>query len=127
MFELPRTVGEYNDKTIVAAIGRFGPYIRYNSKFISLGKLYSPYTVTIEEAINLIEESAKKEAEKFINEFPEFDIQILNGRFGAYLKHGGENYKLPKGVEAKNLTAEECLEIIKNTQPSGAKKKVSKK
>ena len=127
LFELPRTVGEYNDKTIVAAIGRFGPYIRYNSKFISLGKLYSPYTVTIEEAINLIEESAKKEAEKFINEFPEFDIQILNGRFGAYLKHGGENYKLPKGVEAKNLTAEECLEIIKNTTPSGAKKKVSKK
>ena len=127
LFELPRTVGEYNDKTIVAAIGKFGPYIRYNNKFISLGKLYSPYTVTIEEAINLIEESAKKEAEKFINEFPEYDIQILNGRFGAYLKHGGENYKLPKGVEAKNLTAEECLEIIKSTQPSGAKKKVSKK
>lgn len=127
LFELPRTVGEYNGKTIVAAVGRFGPYIRYNSKFTSLGKLYSPYTITVEEAIALIEESLKKEAEKFINEFPEHDIQVLNGRFGAYIKHGGENYKIPKGTEAKELTLEECLEIIKNTKPSGTKKKTAKK
>ena len=127
LFDLPRTVGEYNGKSVVAAIGKFGPYIRYNSKFVSLGKLYSPYTVTIEEAISLIEENARKEAEKFISEFPEYDIQVLNGRFGAYIKHGGENFKLPKGTDAKTLTAEECLEIVKNTQPSGSKRKTTKK
>lgn len=127
LFELPRTVGEHEGKSIVAAVGRFGPYIRYNGKFVSLGKLYSPYTITVEEAVALIEENAKKEAEKFINEFPELDIQILNGRFGAYIKHAGENYKIPKGKEAKALTAEECLEIIKGTKPSGTKKKAAKK
>ncbi len=127
LFELPRTVGEYNGKSIVAAVGRFGPYIRYNSKFISLGKLYDPYTVSVEEAVVLIEESEKKEAEKFINEFPEHDIQVLNGRFGAYIKHANENYKIPKGTDAKSLTAEECLKIINNTKPSGSKKKAAKK
>lgn len=127
LFELPRTVGEHEGKSIVAAVGRFGPYIRYNGKFVSLGKLYNPYTITAEEAVALIEENAKKEAEKFINEFPELDIQILNGRFGAYIKHAGENYKIPKGKEAKALTAEECLEIIKGTKPSGTKKKAAKK
>ena len=127
LFELPRTVGEYEGKTIVAAEGRFGPYIRYNSKFISLGKLYSPYTVTVEEAIQLICDHERKEAEKFINSFPEQDIEILNGRFGAYIKHGGENFKLPKGTDAKSLTLEECLEIVKNVKPSGAAKKKSTK
>ncbi len=127
LFELPRTVGEYEGKTVVAAVGRFGPYVRHNGKFVSLGKVYNPYTITIEEAVALIQEHAKKEAEKFINSFPEHDIQILNGRFGAYIKQGSENYKLPKGTDAKALTLEECLEIIKNTKPSGAKKKVSKK
>ena len=127
LFELPRTVGEYNGKTVVAAVGRFGPYIRYNSKFTSLGKLYSPYTITIEEAIALIEESQKKEAEKFISEFPEQDIQVLNGRFGAYIKHGGENFKIPKGTDAKELKLEDCLAIIKSTKPSGTKKKTARK
>ncbi|MBR7157876.1 MAG: type I DNA topoisomerase, partial [Bacteroidales bacterium] len=103
LFELPRTVGELDGKTIVASAGRFGPYIRYNGKFISLGKLYSPYTITLEEAVTLIGEHEKKEAEKFINSFPEEDIEVLNGRFGAYIKHGGENYKIPKGTDAKAL------------------------
>ncbi len=123
LFELPRTVGEFNGKSVVASSGRFGPYIRYNSKFISLGKTYSPYTVTIEEAIKLIEEHDRKEAEKFINSFPEQDIEVLNGRFGAYIKHGGENYKLPKGTDARSLTLEECLNIIKSVKPSGGAKK----
>ncbi len=127
LFELPRTVGEYEGKSIVAAVGRFGPYIRHNSKFVSLGKLYNPYTITVEEAVALIQEHAKREAERFINSFPEHDIQILNGRFGAYIKHGSENYKLPKGTDAKSLTAEECLEIIKAAKPSGVKRKSGKK
>ena len=92
-----------------------------------MGKLYSPYTITIEEAISLIEESIRKEAEKFISEFPEHDIQVLNGRFGAYIKHGGENFKIPKGTDAKELKLEDCLEIIKSVKPSGTKKKAAKK
>ena len=127
LFELPRTVGELDGKTIVASAGRFGPYIRYNSKFISLGKLYSPYTITLEEAVTLIGEHEKKEAEKFINSFPEEDIEVLNGRFGAYIKHGGENYKIPKGTDAKVLTLEECLNIIKTVKPSGSKKTAKSK
>ena len=127
LFELPRTVGELDGKTIVASAGRFGPYIRYNSKFISLGKVYSPYTITLEEAVTLIGEHEKKEAEKFINSFPEEDIEVLNGRFGAYIKHGGENYKIPKGTDAKALTLEECLNIIKTVKPSGSKKSAKSK
>ena len=127
LFELPRTVGEFDGKSIVASVGRFGPYIRYNSKFISLGKVYSPYTITLDEAINLIGEHEKKEAEKYINSFPEQDIEVLNGRFGAYIKHGGENYKIPKGTDAKALTLEECLNIIKTVKPSGSKKSAKSK
>ncbi|MBR5856748.1 MAG: DNA topoisomerase I, partial [Bacteroidales bacterium] len=123
LFELPRTVGEIEGKTVVASVGRFGPYIRYNSKFISLGKLYSPYTITIEEAAKLIEDHNKKEAEKFIMNFPDADIEVLNGRFGAYIKHGGENFKIPKETNARELTLEDCLNIIKSVKPSGSSKK----
>ena len=121
LFELPRTVGEYNGKKITAAVGRFGPYIKYDSKFVSLGKLYDPRTIDEDTAIALIEEHQKKEAEKFIAEFPAEDIQVLNGRFGAYIKHGGQNYKIPKGTDAKTLDAAACLEIISSTKPSGSK------
>lgn len=121
LFELPRTVGEYNGKPMVAAVGRFGPYIRYDGKFVSMGKAYDPRTIDAESAIALIEEHARKEAEKFIAEFPAEDIQVLNGRFGAYIKHAGQNYKIPKGADARTLDAAACLEIISSTKPSGSK------
>lgn len=121
LFELPRTVGEYNGKPMVAAVGRFGPYIKYDGKFVSLGKAYDPRTIEADSAIALIEEHARKEAEKFIAEFPAEDIQVLNGRFGAYIKHAGQNYKIPKGTDAKTLDAAACLEIISSTKPSGSK------
>ncbi len=121
LFELPRTVGEYEGKTITAAIGRFGPYLKYGSKFVSLGKLHDPHTVDEQTAIELILEHEKKEAQKFIAHFEAEDIQILNGRFGAYIKHGGENYKIPKGTDASTLDAAACLEIVRNTKPSGSR------
>ena len=86
-----------------------------------MGKLYDPRTIDEQTAITLIEEHEKKEAEKFIAEFPAEDIQVLNGRFGAYIKHGGQNYKLPKGTDARTLDAAACLEIISKTKPSGGK------
>jgi len=127
LFELPREVGEYNGKKIVAAVGRFGPYLRCDGKFVSLGKAYDPRTIDEATAISLIQEHERKEAEKFIAHFEAEDIQVLNGRFGAYIKHGGENYKIPKGRDAKTLDAAACLEIISKAKPSGSKSAAKKK
>lgn len=129
LFTLPRTIGEIDSKTVIASIGRFGPYIKYNNKFISLGKIYDPHTINLEEAKNLISEHEKRETMKLIKDFPEHDIQILNGRFGPYIKHKGENYKISKSIDAKNLSLEECKEIINQgsatSKSSGKRKKQS--
>lgn len=133
LFILPRKVGRYEDFDITAAIGRFGPYIKYSNKFVSLGKDLSPYTVTEEEAQALIKESIKKEANRTIVKFEASGIEVLNGRFGPYIKQGKENYKIPKGTDAKVLTEEDCKNIIVAAQTEGPKekrsfkKKVSKK
>jgi DNA topoisomerase-1 len=119
LFELPRLVGTYNDKEVSCAIGRFGPFIKYDGGFISLGKDMDPRTIDLQNCIRLIEEHAKKEKEKFIKDFPKEGIQILNGRYGAYIKKGKENYKIPKGTEPQSLELEEVLSII---EKSGTKK-----
>lgn len=128
LFDLPRTLGEYEDKKIDAAIGRFGPYIRHNSKFISLPKTFDPYTITNEEAIVLIEEKRKKDSEKTIQIFgtDENEIQVLNGRYGPYITYQKNNYKIPKDTDAKNLTEKECLELIKKSETTTKSKKTSK-
>lgn len=113
LISLPRTLGEYKGESVICSKGKFGPYIKYGSSYVSLKRNYSPYTVTLEQAVVMIEENLQKESKKDIKSFPEQDIEILNGRYGPYLKHGGENYKLPKNVEPEALTLEECLEIIK--------------
>jgi DNA topoisomerase-1 len=112
LFELPRPVGTYEDKEITAALGRFGPYIRFGTEFVSLKKEDSPYTVTQERAIELIEEKRKKDREKYIKTFEKEDIHVLNGRFGPYISHGGNNFKIPKGTDPTALTLEESLAII---------------
>lgn len=112
LFDLPRIVGEHNGQEIVCAIGRFGPYIRYNGSFISLGKDNDPRTVTLEKCISLIEEHSTKEAQKSIKSFAEEGIDILNGRFGAYIKKGKNNYKIPKGVAPESIDLEMAREII---------------
>ncbi len=112
LFELPRPVGTYETKDVVASVGRFGPYIRFGSEFVSLKKEDSPYTVTIDRAIELIEEKRKKDREKNIKTFEKEDIQVLNGRFGPYIAHAKANYKIPKGTDPHALTLEECLAII---------------
>ena len=112
LFELPRLVGEYEGNEVVASTGRFGPYVRYGKAFVSLKKDDSPYTVTIERAIELIEEKRKKEREKFIKTFEKEDIQVLNGRFGPYITHDGANYRIPKGNDPAALSLEDCRAII---------------
>lgn len=115
LFKLPRDVGNFENKKIVAAIGRFGPYIRHDGKFVSLGKDHDPLSITEEVAIQLIKEKREADEKKHIKTFEENpEIQILNGRWGPYIKFGKNNFKIPKEKEAESLTYDETIEIIEN-------------
>ena len=114
LFKLPRTLGDFEDKTVVIGTGRFGPYIRHNAKFISLPKGADPMEVTLEEAIELIEAKRIAEAQKIIKTFDEEpELQILNGRFGPYIAFKGTNYKIPKDVVPQDLNLATCFEIVR--------------
>jgi len=128
LFKLPRVVGTFEDKEIVAAIGRFGPYLRHDGKFYSLKKEYDPHTVSEEDAIIVIEAKRVADAEKFIKVFDEDPtFQILNGRWGPYLKAGKKNVKLPKDREPISFTFEECVELANNAVESKGKKRTFRK
>jgi DNA topoisomerase-1 len=128
LFKLPRTLGEYENKVVVVAIGRFGPYIRHNNKFASLPKEDDPMKIKLEKAIELIEVKRKLDAEKHIKSFNENpDVQVLNGRYGPYIKVGKKNVKIPKGKDPKTLTLEECLKLEKKTPAKKGKNRVKKK
>ncbi|MBO7479722.1 MAG: type I DNA topoisomerase [Bacteroidales bacterium] len=116
LFELPRTVGTCEGLPITASVGRFGPYIKYGSTFVSLGKTYDPMLITEEEAIALIEDHKQKESKKHISAFG--DIEVLNGRFGPYIKQGKNNYKIPKGTNPETLDEAACREIIAKASKS---------
>ncbi len=117
LFELPREVGEYEGEKIIAAIGRFGPYVKHKNKFYSLGKNYDPYTVTLEDAIEVIETKRKADKEKTIKTFEEDEnLKILKGRYGPYIKYKRKNIRIPKGTDVENLTYEETMEIVKNAK-----------
>jgi len=121
LFKLPRVVGEFEEKEMVVAIGRFGPYVRHNGLFVSLKKEDDPMTITSDRAIELILAKRKADSEKLIKSFPEnTDVQVLNGRWGPYLAIGKDNFKLPKGTDAPSLTLKDCLEIAAN--PDNASK-----
>lgn len=124
LFKLPRELGTFEEKVVKANIGRFGPYIQHDGKFVSL-KEDDPMEVSLERAIELIQEKRIEDAKKMIKVFEEdANMQILEGRWGPYLKVGKKNYKLPKDIEYAELTYEECLHIMEN-QP--AKKPVKRK
>lgn len=128
LFKLPRVVGTFEDKEIVAAIGRFGPYLRHDGKFYSLKKEYDPHTVSEADAIDVIEAKRVADAEKFIKVFEEDPTyQILNGRWGPYLKAGKKNVKLPKDRDPASFTYEECVELEKNAVATKGKKRVFRK
>ncbi len=112
LFQWPRTLGEIDGETVVCSKGRFGPYIKYRNAYISLPKGADPMSFSLEDAAGLIRANAERESRKNIKEFPERDIQVLNGKFGPYIKCAGENYRIPKGTDASSLSLEECLKII---------------
>jgi DNA topoisomerase I len=113
--KMPRQMGEFEEKPVVVAIGRFGPYVSHDKKFVSIPKTDDPYTITTDRAIELIHAKREADANRLIKAFPENpDIQVLNGRFGPYIKAGKKNVKIPKGKEPKELTLEECVELAAN-------------
>ena len=119
LFLLPRKVGSYNGIDIIATKGKFGPYLKYGDKNTSLPRGKDPLTVTLEECISLIDSIGNKAAANTpLLEFKESDIQVINGRYGPYIKHDGKNFKIPKGTDAATLTEERCKEIISSSEPS---------
>ncbi len=131
LFDLPRTIGEYEGKVMVAAVGRFGPFVRHDGKFISIPKELNPLTITSDEAIALIEGKRKKDEQRFIKKFEEDpDMEILNGRFGPYISYQSANYRLPKTIsKPEELTFEECKKIIEEAgeKPAGSRRVTRKK
>jgi len=123
LFSLPRTVGEYNGNIIIASSGRFGPYIKYMGSFISTGKDSDPYTIDLESAISIIETNRKSEQQKQIKSFPEEGIDILNGKYGAYIKKGKNNYKIPKGTDPATMDLESVKKIIGENGEKSKKKR----
>ncbi len=127
LFELPRSIGEYEDKDVSVGTGRFGPYIKHDGKFISLPKGYDPYEVSIEDAVPLIEDKRKKDAEKVIKIFSEdTDLQILNGRYGPYIAYKKSNYKIPKGTAPESLDHEAAMQIVTETDAKAGSKTKTK-
>ena len=121
----PRLVGHLDGKEIYAAVGRYGPYLKYDGKNVTLGKGMNVSALTEEEAIDFLQNVQNKNV---LRSFPEDEnIKVMNGRYGAYLTNGTDNYKLAKGIVPENLTYEECLNIIQNTAPTAKKRTTRKK
>ena len=119
MFQLPRTVGEYNGVEVIALKGRFGPFLKYGDKNFSIPRGKDPLKITLDECAAIIEEGlSKTAANSVMAEYKDSDIQVINGRYGPYIKHGGSNYRIPKGTDADTLTEAACLEIINNSKPT---------
>ena len=130
LFELPRTVGEYEGKVVVAAIGRFGPFIRHDGKFVSIPKDKNPISITLEEAIELIQQKREKDENRFIKKFEEDpELEILNGRYGPYIAYKGKNYRIPKtGYTPAEMTLADCMKLISEAdQKPATKKRVTRK
>ncbi len=127
LFKLPRTLGEYEGETVTVGSGRFGPYVQHKKKYVSVPKDINPLQMTLDDAVKLIEERRKGEAAAHLKKFDEdAEMEIMNGRFGPYIKYKGANYKLPKTVkEPTSLTYAECMEIVNTPQAasrSGARR-----
>ena len=131
LFRLPRTVGEYEGKAVTIGSGRYGPYVQHDGKYTSLPKDCDPLTVSLDDAITLIERHREEETKRHLKRFEQdATLEILDGRYGPYICKGGENYRIPKTMHSKaaTLTYEQCLEIIaaaptKKKRPSARRKK----
>ncbi|RIJ48841.1 type I DNA topoisomerase [Maribellus luteus] len=113
LFKLPRELGDFEGKKVSVSIGRFGPYVRHDNKFVSLGKEDDPYSVGLERAVELIEIKREKDKNAVVKVFQEdAELQILNGRWGPYIKYKKKNFKIPKSTKAEELSFEDCMKIV---------------
>jgi len=130
LFKLPRALGETPEgEAVSTSIGRFGPYVRYADKFVSI-KEDDPYTIDLQRALEVIAEKKLADANRIIQDFTDEGIQVLNGRYGPYVTNGEKNAKIPKDREPKSLSLEECQQLIEaapEKRHRGAKKKAAKK
>ena len=126
LFELPRDLGEFEDKKVIVGIGRFGPYVRHDGNFVSLKKgIDDPLIVTLDRAIELIEEKRENTIKSVLKTFDEEpEIRILEGRWGPYISFKKGNYKIQKGTDVQTLTIADCKTII---ETEGAKPKTKKR
>ncbi len=114
LFRLPRTLGEFEGTEVSVGTGRFGPYIRHDKFYVSLTGVADPLTITLDEAVKLIVNKRESESKKVLKSFPgNPDMEVMNGRYGAYIAYQGSNYKIPKNMDPSTLTEEECQDIIK--------------
>jgi len=124
LFKLPRTLGEFENKVVVIGIGRFGPYIRHDGKFVSLKKgIDDPYEIDLETAIERIKTKREDDLKKIIKLFDEEpELQILNGRWGPFIKFQKKNYKIPKDKNAEELSLDDCKALIEADSKTSTKK-----
>ena len=123
LFKLPRVIGQFENEEVTIGIGKFGPYARHSDKFYSLGKSDDPFSITLERAIELIHQKREQDKNKVIQQFKENPgLQILNGRWGPYIKLDKENFRIPKNKKAEELNYEECLRIIEKAREAKKKK-----
>ena len=123
LFALPRTVGKLDGVDIICTKGRFGPYIKYGEKNVSLPRGTDPLKVDLETCVKLIADSLNNTKGGIIAEYKDSDIQVIDGNYGPYIKHAGSNYKIPKGTDPATLTEDKCKEIISSSAPTGRKKR----
>ena len=127
LFKLPRELGNFEGKKVTVGIGRFGPYIRHDNKFVSLGKDDDPHSVDMKRAIELIQVKREKDEKAVLKTFDEdANLQILNGRWGPYIKFNKKNFKIPRSSKADHLTYEDCMKIV-NEAPATKSKRGTKK
>ena len=122
LFEFPRLIGSFEDQDVTVAIGRFGPYVKHAGKFVSIPKELSPAHITLDEAVELIEKKRAADANKTLKTFDEdADMQILNGRYGPYIKYKGGNFKIPRTVaDPAALALDECRKIVAEAEAKPA-------
>ncbi len=127
LFKLPRKLGETPEGLAVSAsVGRFGPYVRYGDKFVSIRGDDDPYTIQLERALELIEEKKIADANRTIRDFPDDGIQVLHGRYGPYITDRTKNARIPKDRDPLSLTLEECKELLAAAPLRGARGKKKK-
>lgn len=127
LFDLPRKVGSIGEEDVIAAIGRFGPFLKYKGKFYSIPKTYDAISINMTEAEEVIKAKDERDANVTIHNWESEGIQVLNGRYGPYIKVGKLNYKIPKGEEAQSLDLDRVKEIIAETEPTGKGRRFGKK